>query len=67
MEQLETDDKLLEDSKARKPKDSSSARYLLIGICCLIVLFAICLLIKVIKNPSKGGGKKIYLFILLYR
>ena len=57
MEQLDTDDKLLENSKVKKPKDSSLSRYLLIGICCLIVLFAICLLFKVLKNPSTGGGK----------
>ena len=64
MEQFDTDDKLIENSKDKKDK-SSNTRYLLIGICCLVVIGAIILLFKYL-NPSSSAilesGK--YFFII---
>lgn len=64
MEQFDTDDKLIENSKDKKDK-SSNTRYLLIGVCCLVVIGAIILLFKYLNPSSLGSldsGK--YFFII---
>ena len=53
MEQLDTDDKLVEDSKNKKAKSSSS--YVLIGVICLIAVCAMIFLFNYIKNVNSGG------------
>ena len=57
MEQLDTDEKLVENSKDKNKKNSSNSHYLLIGICVIIILIAIYLLIKVFKSQNSVQGK----------
>lgn len=69
MEELETDDKLIENLKGKKNQPNNS-RYLLIGICLIVALSSICILFKYISTPKTGvidSSKKnlFYLFILL--
>ncbi len=58
MEQFDTDDKLLENSKKDK---NENTKYLLIGIMCLIVIVACFILFKCMSSPSgatAGGSSK---------
>ena len=54
MEQLDTDENLVEK------KENKTAQYLLIGICCFIVLLACFLLYKTMSSSGSavsGGGR----------
>ena len=65
MEQLETDDKLVEGQKEKKSKLSF---YLLIGICSICILCWICLLYNYMKAPKAGaidGSKKKFYYLIL--
>lgn len=53
MEELETDDKLIESSKDKKKK-SSNSKYLLIGICIIVALCSIYFLFKYVNTPKTG-------------
>lgn len=68
MEQFDTDDKLIENSKDKKEKKSSNSRYLLIAILCIVAICAIVLLIKVLKgqNPNSGVSNSKYKYIILF-
>ena len=57
MEQLETDEKLV------NKKQSQNSKYVLFGIWALIIIFAVFLLIKVLKSPPVpvGGNGKYYI------
>ena len=65
MEQLDTDEKLVENSKDKK-KSQDYSKYVLIGVMCLVVLFALIFIFNYIKNGSAGqtdSSKKIYFLI----
>ena len=53
MEQFDTDDKLVENSKDKKVE--SKSHYVLIGVWCLIILFAIFFLFNYIKHQNTSG------------
>ena len=57
MEPLDTDEKLVENSKDKNKKNFSNSHYLFIGICVIIILIAIYLLIKVFKSQNSVEGK----------
>ena len=51
MEQFDTDDKLIENSKNKKEKKTSSLHCFIIILCCI---FALCLIFAVFKYVKKG-------------
>ena len=53
MEQFDTDEKLVENSKDKKGQ--SKSHYVLIGVCCFVVLFAIFFIINYIKHLNSSG------------
>lgn len=53
MEQFDTDEKLVENSKDKKSE--SKSHYALIGVCCLIVLFAIIFIVNYIRHQNSSG------------
>ena len=55
MEQFDQDDKLIENSKDKKEKNSNSL-YLLIGVCCTVALCAILCFFKIVKSSSPNSG-----------
>ena len=56
MEQFDQDDKLIENSKDKKEKNTSNSLYLLIGVCCTVALCAILLFFKIVKSSSPNSG-----------
>ena len=67
MEELDTDEKLVENSKDKK-KPSVSSKYVLIGVICFVVLFAIVFFLKLLNSRGSTDGSKLiflyYIFIL---
>lgn len=57
MEEFDTDDKLIENSKDKKEKKSSNSKYLLITVLCIVAICAILYLFKIIKAPNFNGGE----------
>ena len=51
MEQFDTDDNLMENSKEKKPQKATTSQFLLIGALSLIALVALFLLFKYLKKP----------------
>mgnify|MGYP006873081029 CR=1 len=65
MEQFDTDDNLMENSKEKKPQKATASQFLLIGTLSLIALVALFLLFKYLKNPSEGAvidSSKLYCY-----
>lgn len=56
MEQFDTD--TLVDSKKKEDDNTSTTRYLLIGICCLIVLCACYILFRYLSVPASSDSSK---------
>ena len=56
MEQFDTDN--LVESYKKKDDNSSTTRYLLIGICCLIVLCACYILFRYLSVPGSSDSSK---------
>lgn len=65
MEQLDTDEKLVENSKDKK-KPAISSSYVLIGVICLVVLFAIAFFFKLINSRGSTEGSKTIFFYLFF-
>lgn len=67
MEQLDTDDKKLVENSKDKKKSQDYSKYVLIGVMCLVVLFALIFIFNYIKNQGSAGqtdsSKKIYFLI----
>lgn len=53
MEQFDTDDKLLDNSKKEK---SGNSKYLLIGVVCLIIVAACFILFKYVNRPAGAAA-----------
>lgn len=56
MEQLDTDEKLVDDKK----KSSDSSRYVLIGVICFVILFAIVFFLKLWNSQGSKDSKTIF-------
>jgi len=52
MEQFDTDEKLMENSKEKKQQKTSMGQFLLIGFLSIIALVLIFCLFKYFKNPA---------------
>ena len=52
MEQLETDENLIEK------KENKNSHYVLIGVCCLVIVVAGILFYKTIQSQGPTGGGK---------
>ena len=65
MEQLDTDEKLVENSKDKK-KSSFPSHYVLIGVICFVILFAIVFLFKIMNSQGSDSNKKSFIIHFLY-